>query len=125
MKKEEIIKYRRERAKETLEDAKILFENKRLRSTVNRIYYALFYEVTALLFSRNLSSPKHSGIISIFNKEFIKKKIVPIELGKFYNMMYQFRHMGDYEDFIEFDEEDVKKWLDKAKNFLKEIEKLF
>ena len=72
--KEEIIKYRRERAKETLEDAKILFENKRLRSTVNRIYYALFYEVTALLFSRNLSSPKHSGIISIFNKEFIKKK---------------------------------------------------
>lgn len=47
--KRELIKYRRSRAKETLEEAKIFFENKKLFATVNRIYYAIFYEVLALL----------------------------------------------------------------------------
>jgi len=45
--KEDLITYRRLKAKETFEDAQILFNAKRISSAVNRIYYALFYEVTA------------------------------------------------------------------------------
>jgi uncharacterized protein (UPF0332 family) len=47
--KEDFMKYRREKAAQTLEDARYLFEGKRLFSAVNQIYYALFYEVSALL----------------------------------------------------------------------------
>lgn len=43
--KEELIRYRREKARETLEDATILFRSGRLFSALNRIYYALFYNV--------------------------------------------------------------------------------
>jgi uncharacterized protein (UPF0332 family) len=43
-----LIRYRREKAGETLQDGKILFDAKRLSSAVNRLYYVLFYEVTAL-----------------------------------------------------------------------------
>lgn len=57
-----LIRYRLERARETLESAKILFENSKLYSAVNRIYYAMFYSVNALLLSKNLSSSKHSGV---------------------------------------------------------------
>jgi uncharacterized protein (UPF0332 family) len=46
--REDLIKYRRERAAETLEDARMMFERKRLFSAVNRIYYALFYEIKFL-----------------------------------------------------------------------------
>jgi hypothetical protein len=60
--KRELIDYRRNRAKETLRDAKILFDSGSLFSSVNRIYYAMFYQVTALLLTENLSSPKHSGV---------------------------------------------------------------
>jgi len=42
---EDLIRYRREKSKETLEDAYILFRAGRLFSALNRIYYALFYEV--------------------------------------------------------------------------------
>lgn len=60
--KEDLIKYRREKAREAIEDARILFERERLFSSVNRIYYALFYQVTALLKTKDLSSPKHTEI---------------------------------------------------------------
>jgi uncharacterized protein (UPF0332 family) len=59
--KEDLIKYRREKAAETIEDARIMFERKRWFSTVNRIYYALFYEVIALLQTKDFSAPKHTG----------------------------------------------------------------
>ncbi len=47
--KNEIIEYRKTRALETLEEAKLLFNNDRLFATVNRMYYSLFYAVIALL----------------------------------------------------------------------------
>ncbi len=55
----DLITYRREKASETLEVAKILLNGKHLFSAVNRIYYALFYEVSALLMTKNLFSSKH------------------------------------------------------------------
>ena len=71
----ELINYRRERAKETLKDAKVMLDNASLFSTVNRIYYSIFYEVTALLLIKGLSPSKHSGVRSMFNRESIKTGI--------------------------------------------------
>jgi len=70
--KEELITYRRERAKEALEDARILLSAKRYYSAVNRIYYAMFYEVVSLLLTKELSSSKHSGVRAYFNEHFVK-----------------------------------------------------
>ena len=73
---EELINYRKKRAKETLEDAKTMFGKTTLFSTVNRIYYSIFYEVTALLLTKGFSSSKHSGVRSIFNREFVKTGLI-------------------------------------------------
>ena len=39
------------RAKDTLDDARILAEKHKWNSTINRLYYASYYAVMALLFS--------------------------------------------------------------------------
>jgi uncharacterized protein (UPF0332 family) len=78
---QELIAYRRTKAKETLQDGKILFDAKRLPSAVNRIYYSLFYEVTALFLTKDLSSSKHSGVMSLFNEHFVKSGQVTVELA--------------------------------------------
>ena len=122
--KAEIINYRLSRARETYEDAKILFQNNKLFSSVNRIYYAMFYCVSALLFSKGLSSSKHIGVIELFNKEFVKKGIVDKHLGKFYFTMFEMRQKGDYKDLVEFHKEDVERWLDEAEKFIEIIEKI-
>ena len=122
--KEDIIKYRRERAKETLEEAEIMLDNNKLIAAVNRIYYAIFYEVIALLLTKELSFSKHSGVRSLFNKKFIKPGIISEEYGDFYNRMYGFRQRGDYEYFVEFDYEKVKSWFDNTKDFIDSIEQV-
>jgi len=71
-----------------------------------------------------LSSSKHSGVLSIFNKEFVKEGLVSKELGKFYNRMFEFRQKSDYEEFSEFKKRDVERWLKQAENFIEEIEKI-
>ncbi len=114
-----IIKYRLERAEETIKDAEYLLNNTSLFSAVNRIYYAIFYFVNALLLLKGLSSSKHSGVRALFNKEFIKTNIINKEFGEFYNFIFDYRQKGDYEDFAEFNKEDVKEWLKLAKDFIK------
>ena len=122
--KEELIRYRQKKARDTLEDATLLFHSGRLFSTLNRIYYALFYEVVALLMTADLSSAKHTGVRALFNEHFVKAGKVPVELGRFYTRMYDFRQKGDYGDFVEFEKGKVKEWLDQASMFIDEMDRI-
>ncbi len=124
MKKElvDLIKYRLKKSKETLQDVKIMFQKASLTSTVNRIYYAIFYAVNSLLLSKNFSSSKHSGVRALLNKEFINKGLIDKKWGKFYSTVFEERQEGDYKDFVKFDRDIVGSWLKSAKGFIKEIE---
>lgn len=119
-----LIRYRLLKADETLDDAEILFGHNKLFSTVNRIYYAMFYAVTALLLSKDLSSSKHSGVLGIFNKEFINNSLIDKEWGRFYNEMFEFRQKADYKDLVKFEAADVKVWLIKSREFIIAIKSL-
>lgn len=119
-----LIDYRREKAAESLENARFSLEKGHLFSAVNRIYYSLFYQISALLKTKNFSSPKHTGIRALFNEHFVRTGIVEIEIGKFYSEMFAFRQKGDYEDFVYFKEKDVKDWLNKAEKHIITLDKI-
>jgi len=119
-----LAKYRLQRARKTLSDAEKYLEGVSLNSTVNRIYYAMFYAVNALLILKGLSSSKHSGVRALFNREFVNKGLVSKEDGRFYFEMFKRRQTGDYRDFVEFEKGDVEKWLIRAKEFVKKIEEV-
>ena len=120
----DLINYRTSKAGEMLRDARTLVDTGSLSSAVNRIYYALFYEVTALLMTKDMSSSKHSGVRSLFNEHFVKTGLVDTDYGKFLSVMYDFRQKGDYEDFAVFEKERVFDWLSKSEAFLSELERL-
>jgi len=121
--RKDLIEYRRKKAAETLEDARFMVEKKRLFSAVNRIYYSLFYEVSALLLTRNFSAHRHTGVRSMFNQHFVKTGLVDVEIGKFYSKMYDFRQEGDYDDLVYFEEEEVKSWFESAEKYIVALEK--
>jgi len=121
---EDLIRYRREKSKETLEDAYILFRAGRLFSALNRIYYALFYEVMALLLTKDLSSARHTGIRALFNEHFIRTGKVSVESGRFFSRIYDFRQKGDYADFVQFEEPKIKEWLVLAESFINEVDQV-
>ncbi len=117
----DLISYRMERARETIQEAQLLLEADHLYGAANRIYYACFYAVTALLLTRNLSSPKHSGIIALFNRHFVKEGVVPVDIGKFYSRIFDTRLEGDYGDVVKLEKDDIAVDLSKAEELIAQI----
>jgi uncharacterized protein (UPF0332 family) len=122
--KSDLVKYRLERAKETLEDAQLLIESKRWNSAINRLYYSAFYAVIALLLNENHKTTTHNGVKSIFSEQFIKKNIISQEFGKRYSQLFTWRQKGDYADLFDFTEEKVLPYYDFVKKFILQIEKI-
>ena len=123
--KKESIEYRIERSFQSAEEAKSAIAAGHLFSAENRIYYACFYEVVALLLTRNHSSSKHGGIMGIFNREFVNTGLVDVDLGRFYGRMFEYRQKADFGDPDSFDSGQVEKWLTTASLFVDSLEKLF
>lgn len=117
----ELFFYRLERAQETLEDARILANSERWNACVNRLYYACFYAVSALLIKEGYSSSKHTGVRSLFNLHFVKTGVVPKELARIYNDLFERRQESDYTDFITFKESQVQPLIPQAEEFVERI----
>jgi uncharacterized protein (UPF0332 family) len=107
-----------------LEEAKILAEKKHWNACANRLYYACFYAVSALLFQNKLSSRKHSGVRSLFNHHFIQTGKVSKEFAATYNDLFEKRQEGDYEDFSVFNESDISPFIGKTESFLSALRAL-
>jgi len=119
----ELSQYRLNDAKEKLEAAIILLENKKYKDSVSRSYYAMFSAARALLATKNLDSSKHSGIISLFNLHFIKNGIVKKECGKLLAKAKDIREEGDYGDFVIVSKEETELQVNNAEKVISEVEK--
>jgi len=118
------VRYRLERARTTLDEARGLLDLGHPYGAVNRLYYACFYAVCALLFTEGKSASKHAGIRSFFDEGWVKPRRVSPELGRFYRAMFKNRQKADYGDRVSFDPAVVRGWFDKATVFVAEIARL-
>ena len=121
--KEEIITYRLNKAKESLEEAQAMANISHWQTCISRLYYACFYAVIALLLTHDLSSSKHTGVRSLLNSKFVSTGIISKEHGNLYNLLFKYRQQSDYEDFFSIDENIVKQWIDQAGDFVECISK--
>lgn len=122
--REEYIKYRFQKANETFEEALILAENERWNAVINRLYYASFYAVIALLLSNKIETTSHDGARNQFSLYYIKSGIIEKEQGKLFSQLFDYRQKGDYGDMFDHDEELVKPLIPKVKSFIEIIEKI-
>ena len=117
-----LIAYRLGRSCESLLAAEIMFENNMLTFSMNRVYYAMFYAVQALLVSREVSFSRHGQVKAYFTREMVKTGIFPTEMGRLYNKAFEYRQKFDYVDFSSPDLEMVSEYLEKAKGFISNIQ---
>jgi uncharacterized protein (UPF0332 family) len=121
-KKRELAVYRLRQAEESLDEAKYLSDGyKSPRSVINRAYYAMFYAVLALLVFEPYSSSKHSGVLSFFNREFVKTGLFPEDLGRAVNKAFDLRQRSDYREEVVLIREQVAPFLDWAKKFIDSV----
>ncbi|MEA2103309.1 MAG: HEPN domain-containing protein [Candidatus Cloacimonadota bacterium] len=122
--RQELIKYRIERAKTSVDDVKFLIENDKLILAVNRIYYGVFYILNALALKYKFSTSKHTQLLGWFNKNFVKAGIIEKADGKFVHLAFDKRSKGDYSDFVEFDKNEVNEMYIKMEKFITKITNL-
>lgn len=126
---QELGTYRISQARDSLREADVLQrEGMSLRSVMNRLYYAMFYAVLALLQTKQLGTSKHSGAIALFDKEFVKTGIFPKELSKALHRAFELRQKGDYMEEAEISVADMEEirplaeqFVDKAESVVLEI----
>jgi uncharacterized protein (UPF0332 family) len=117
---EDYIITRLKEARESIEEARVLLNHQMLRGAINRMYYACFYGVEGLLWTKRLRFSKHSGVLSTFQQHWVHAGKLPPEMGKFYAQLFDWRLKGDYKE-AQFSQEQVESWYTAATEFLETI----
>jgi uncharacterized protein (UPF0332 family) len=117
-----LISYRMQQAFDTIDLAKFLTNSQKLVIAVNRIYYGMYYALTALALKDSFETSKHGQLIGWFNKEFIASKKIDAKFGKILRNAYQNRTKGDYDAFVTFTQEEVEPMLEEMVIFIERIQ---
>lgn len=119
-----VVKYWWEKGNESLQSAKREFDAGAYHFTINRIYYAAYYAVSALLLKNQLSFKKHTGVRSAFHQKFIKTNLLDIQWGKAYDRFFEDRQEGDYVEVIDFEKEYVGSQILVCEKFIEVLKPL-
>jgi uncharacterized protein (UPF0332 family) len=122
---EAYVQYRLKRAEGSVRETEDMLRLGHTMAAVNRLYYACFYAVDALLQYHTIqNATTHSGVRRMFGKHFVNSGKIPQNMGRFYSNLFNLRHKGDYDAFVEFEPAMVEDMLITGKEFIRQIEGL-
>ena len=112
------------KAHETFEEINILTAANRWSGAANRLYYAVFHAISALLIHDGHAVNTHNGSHAVFNLHYIKPGILPIEYGRLYNQLQTMREESDYNCVYEVEPEELKERIEPARQLIEKIGEL-
>ena len=117
-----IAKYRLDRANESFRTTEVLLSHD-LHAAANRLYYAVFSALRAVLALDGVDFKKHSAVISYFREHYIKTEIFDKEYSLFIGSASQIRTESDYADLYEPDYHELLDMVNELGEFIACIEK--
>jgi uncharacterized protein (UPF0332 family) len=121
---EKLARHRLSRAKGAFSEGEHLMTVKSFMGAVNRFYYAAFYTARALLAIRKLDSSRHSGVISLFQAQFVKPGLIATEKAKALPRAFEKRQKSDYGDFSTVTAKEAQAIRNEVSDFVEECEQL-
>ncbi len=119
-----VVSYWWEKADDSLLSAERELDAGALVFSINRLYYALYYAVSAVLLRKEFTFSKHSGVRAAFHREIIKTGLMDAEWGRLYDQLFEDRHEGDYVALTDFDKLYVEEKLMQCRQFLLILKKV-
>jgi len=117
-----LVEYRIQHAKNTFAEVRTITNSGFYNTAINRLYYACYYAVIALLLKNNIPTQTHAEVKQMLGLHFVKTKILDNEYARFYAQMFNNRISGDYDDFITFDLDMLEELIPQAEKFIEVIE---
>lgn len=119
-----IVSLELKRARETYDDIGCLISANRLNGAANRMYYAVFHAVCALLIHDGHQVSTHKGSHALFSLHYIKTGILPREYGQLYSQLQTMREESDYNCAYDVEIDEIEQRLKPAKRLIEDIERL-
>ncbi len=119
--KKAIVSYRLEKAENAIKQVEANVANEFWDLIANRLYYAAYYAVTAMLISENYETHTHNGVITLFGLHFVKTGRFTKEDHRLYQRLFTQRQTGDYSDNFFLDKDDVMPQIEPTKAFIEKI----
>ena len=119
-----IVEFRIEKALRALEQAQGVIVLKYWETIANRLYYAAYNAISALLIANGNTAQTHSGVIHLFGQQFIKTGVFPAEMGRLYHKLFTMRQTGDYDDTYGITEEDVLPFVEPTRKLIEQTTEL-
>lgn len=100
-----------EKADKTMHEMEVMRQNGLWGMVANRLYYALFHTVSAMLINDRHEVGTHRGAVNKFSLFYVKEGVfTPIE-GRLYSQLQSLREDGDYNCSIDIQQEEVEEKL--------------
>lgn len=119
-----VVEFRIEKAIRAYEQAKGVLGLKYWETIANRLYYAAYNAVSALLIANGDTAQTHSGVIHLFGLHFVKTGIVSSDMGRLYHSLFTMRQTGDYDDTYGLTEQDVLPYVEPTGQLIEEVSTL-
>jgi uncharacterized protein (UPF0332 family) len=113
-----------EKSRTTIKKVEFLIDNNEYQLAVNRIYYGIYYSLSALAIKHQYSTSKHAQLIGWFNRTFVKAGAIGKEFSKIIRKAFENRMEGDYNVFADFSKEEVEQSLKEMKIVIQALGKL-
>lgn len=97
-----------EKVDKTLAELDIQTKNALWSLAANRLYYALFHAVSALLIIDHHEVGTHRGAVNMFSLYYVKTGLFSTAEGKLYSNLQKLREDGDYNCSIDVEQSDVE-----------------
>ena len=112
-----------EKADSTFAEHEGLTEKGYWNTLANRLYYALFHAVSALLINDSREVGSHRGAAIRFHQYYVRTGIFTEDEGSFYSQMETLREKSDYNCFFKVSETDVKSRIEPTHQLIEKIKR--
>lgn len=110
-----------EKAQKTFDDALFCAKEGKWETSANRLYYALFHAMSALLVNDGYKVKSHRGILAMFGEHYIRTEIFAKQDGSLLSDLVIMRDNADYKCFFEADEEKLRPYIEPTRQLIQKI----
>ena len=116
-----IVNLEKEKALSTFAEMDILRQAGLWNNIANRLYYAAFHAVSALLINDHHNIGTHQGAVIMLHQYYVKNGLLSKEDGAFYSQLQTMREKSDYNCTYNATEEDIVPRIARTKLFIDKI----
>lgn len=119
-----IVDLEMEKSHKTLSQIDYLQAGQLWETIANRLYYGAYHAVCALLIKNGIQVGTHKGAVVMFNKEFVRTGKIAADEGHLYSQLQSLRERGDYNCYINTNEQEIRPLIDPTFKLVQRIEEL-